>query len=81
MIDQTEPRAYKPIDAVLHARRELIDVVHELRLVLYVKGWVSNPRARIGTICTSFRVLCHTQSEALLFTFCMSPSVESADSR
>jgi tRNA-splicing ligase RtcB (3'-phosphate/5'-hydroxy nucleic acid ligase) len=37
VIDET-PRAYKDIDAVLHAQRDLVDVVHTLRQVVCVKG-------------------------------------------
>jgi tRNA-splicing ligase RtcB len=37
VIDET-PAAYKPIDAVMQAQRELVDVVHELRQVVCVKG-------------------------------------------
>lgn len=37
VIDET-PAAYKPIDAVMHAQRELVDVVHTLRQVVCVKG-------------------------------------------
>jgi tRNA-splicing ligase RtcB len=37
VIDET-PGAYKPIDAVMHAQRDLVDVVHELKQVLCVKG-------------------------------------------
>jgi tRNA-splicing ligase RtcB len=32
------PRAYKPIDAVMNAQRDLVSVVHELRQVVCVKG-------------------------------------------
>ena len=32
------PAAYKPIDAVMHAQRDLVDIVHELKQVLCVKG-------------------------------------------
>ena len=32
------PAAYKPIDAVMAAQAELVDVVHELRQVVCVKG-------------------------------------------
>lgn len=32
------PMAYKDIDAVMHAQRELVDVVHTLRQVVCVKG-------------------------------------------
>lgn len=37
VIDET-PMAYKPIDAVMAAQRDLVDVVHELRQVVCVKG-------------------------------------------
>lgn len=37
VIDET-PAAYKPIDQVMNAQRDLVDVVHELRQVLCVKG-------------------------------------------
>jgi tRNA-splicing ligase RtcB len=37
VIDET-PRAYKSIDAVMSAQRDLVDVVHELRQVVCVKG-------------------------------------------
>ena len=37
VIDET-PAAYKSIDAVMHAQRDLVDVVHELRQVVCVKG-------------------------------------------
>lgn len=37
VIDET-PMAYKPIDAVMHAQRDLVDVVHTLRQVVCVKG-------------------------------------------
>ncbi|MEQ1503568.1 MAG: RtcB family protein [Myxococcota bacterium] len=37
VIDET-PMAYKPIEAVMAAQRDLVDVVHELRQVLCVKG-------------------------------------------
>ena len=37
VIDET-PAAYKPIDAVMAAQRDLVDVVHELRQVVCVKG-------------------------------------------
>ena len=37
VIDET-PMAYKPIDAVMHAQRDLVEVVHELRQVVCVKG-------------------------------------------
>ena len=37
MIDET-PAAYKDIDAVMAAQRELVDVVHTLKQVVCVKG-------------------------------------------
>ncbi len=37
VLDET-PAAYKPIDAVMNAQRDLVDVVHELRQVVCVKG-------------------------------------------
>jgi tRNA-splicing ligase RtcB (3'-phosphate/5'-hydroxy nucleic acid ligase) len=37
VIDET-PAAYKSIDAVMEAQRDLVDVVHELKAVLCVKG-------------------------------------------
>jgi tRNA-splicing ligase RtcB (3'-phosphate/5'-hydroxy nucleic acid ligase) len=37
VIDET-PMAYKPIDAVMAAQAELVDIVHELRQVVCVKG-------------------------------------------
>ena len=37
VIDET-PGAYKPIDAVMAAQRDLVDVVHTLRQVVCVKG-------------------------------------------
>jgi tRNA-splicing ligase RtcB len=37
VIDET-PAAYKPIDAVMRAQSDLVDVVHELRQVVCVKG-------------------------------------------
>lgn len=37
VIDET-PAAYKDIDAVMHAQRDLIDVVHTLRQIVCVKG-------------------------------------------
>ncbi len=37
VIDET-PAAYKPIDAVMAAQQDLIEVVHELRQVVCVKG-------------------------------------------
>jgi len=32
------PMAYKDIDAVMHAQRELVEVVHTLKQVVCVKG-------------------------------------------
>jgi tRNA-splicing ligase RtcB len=37
VIDET-PAAYKPIDAVMHAQRDLVEVVHTLKQVVCVKG-------------------------------------------
>jgi tRNA-splicing ligase RtcB len=37
VIDET-PAAYKPIEAVMAAQADLVDVVHELRQVVCVKG-------------------------------------------
>jgi tRNA-splicing ligase RtcB len=37
VIDET-PMAYKPIDAVMEAQKDLVDVVHTLRQVVCVKG-------------------------------------------
>lgn len=37
VLDET-PMAYKPIDAVMNAQRDLVEVVHELRQVVCVKG-------------------------------------------
>jgi tRNA-splicing ligase RtcB len=37
VIDET-PAAYKPIDAVMAAQADLVEVVHELRQVVCVKG-------------------------------------------
>ena len=37
VIDET-PAAYKSIDAVMEAQRDLVEVVHTLRQVLCVKG-------------------------------------------
>jgi len=37
VIDET-PGAYKPIDAVMEAQRDLVEVVHELRQLVCVKG-------------------------------------------
>jgi tRNA-splicing ligase RtcB len=37
VLDET-PMAYKDIDAVMHAQRDLVDVVHTLRQVVCVKG-------------------------------------------
>ena len=37
VIDET-PAAYKPIDAVMAAQSDLVEVVHELRQVVCVKG-------------------------------------------
>ena len=37
VIDET-PAAYKSIDAVMEAQRDLVDVVHTLRQIVVVKG-------------------------------------------
>ncbi len=37
VVDET-PGAYKSIDAVMHAQRDLVEVIHELRQVVCVKG-------------------------------------------
>jgi tRNA-splicing ligase RtcB len=37
VIDET-PAAYKPIDAVMNAQKDLVEVVHELRQIIVVKG-------------------------------------------
>lgn len=37
VIDET-PMAYKPIDAVMEAQKDLVDIVHELKQVVCVKG-------------------------------------------
>ena len=37
VIDET-PAAYKPIDAVMEAQRDLVEIVHTLRQVVCVKG-------------------------------------------
>ena len=37
VLDET-PAAYKPIDAVMNAQSDLVDVVHTLRQVVCVKG-------------------------------------------
>jgi len=37
VIDET-PAAYKPIDAVMEAQRDLVEVLHTLRQVVCVKG-------------------------------------------
>jgi tRNA-splicing ligase RtcB len=37
VIDET-PMAYKPIDAVMHAQRDLVEIAHTLRQVICVKG-------------------------------------------
>ena len=37
VIDET-PMAYKPIDAVMAAQADLVEIVHELRQVVCVKG-------------------------------------------
>jgi tRNA-splicing ligase RtcB (3'-phosphate/5'-hydroxy nucleic acid ligase) len=37
VIDET-PAAYKPIDAVMNAQKDLVEIVHELRQIIVVKG-------------------------------------------
>ena len=37
VIDET-PMAYKDIDAVMEAQRDLVDIVHTLKQVVCVKG-------------------------------------------
>lgn len=37
MLDET-PAAYKPIEAVMEAQRDLVEVLHTLRQVVCVKG-------------------------------------------
>lgn len=37
VIDET-PAAYKPIDKVMEAQKDLVDVVYELRQIVCVKG-------------------------------------------
>ena len=37
VIDET-PAAYKPIEAVMAAQQDLVEVVHELKQVVCVKG-------------------------------------------
>jgi tRNA-splicing ligase RtcB len=37
VIDET-PMAYKQIEAVMHAQRDLVEIVHTLRQVVCVKG-------------------------------------------
>jgi tRNA-splicing ligase RtcB (3'-phosphate/5'-hydroxy nucleic acid ligase) len=37
VIDET-PAAYKSIDAVMHAQRDLVDIVYTLKQVVCVKG-------------------------------------------
>ena len=37
VIDET-PMAYKSIDAVMEAQKDLVDIVHTLRQVVCVKG-------------------------------------------
>ncbi|MGH7930451.1 MAG: RtcB family protein, partial [Candidatus Binatia bacterium] len=37
VIDET-PMAYKPIDDVMHAQKDLVEIVHTLRQVVCVKG-------------------------------------------
>ena len=37
VIDET-PAAYKDIDAVMHAQRDLVEIVHTLKQIVCVKG-------------------------------------------
>jgi tRNA-splicing ligase RtcB len=37
VIDET-PAAYKPIDAVMEAQKDLVEIVHTLKQVVCVKG-------------------------------------------
>jgi tRNA-splicing ligase RtcB len=37
VIDET-PGAYKPIDAVMEAQNDLVEIVHKLRQIICVKG-------------------------------------------
>jgi tRNA-splicing ligase RtcB len=37
VLDET-PAAYKPIEAVMEAQRDLVEVLHTLRQVVCVKG-------------------------------------------
>ncbi len=37
VLDET-PAAYKPIDRVMHAQRDLVEVLHELRQLICIKG-------------------------------------------
>jgi tRNA-splicing ligase RtcB len=37
VIDET-PAAYKPIDAVMNAQKDLVETVHTLRQIVCVKG-------------------------------------------
>lgn len=37
VIDET-PMAYKPIEAVMNAQRDLVEIVHTLRQIMCVKG-------------------------------------------
>ena len=37
VLDET-PMAYKPIDKVMEAQADLVEIVHELRQVVCVKG-------------------------------------------
>ena len=37
VLDET-PGAYKPIDAVMEAQKDLVEIVHTLRQVVCVKG-------------------------------------------
>src|SRR4029453_7050646 len=42
VIDET-PMAYKPIDDVMRAQSDLVEIVHTLRQVICVKGWAKQP--------------------------------------
>ena len=63
VLDET-PRAYKSIDRVMHAQRDLVDMVHELRQLVCVKGVRDRVARRTGleparsaTSPTQFRAL------------------------
>ena len=38
VVDQS-PAAYKSIDAMMQAQKDLVEIVHTLRPVVRVKGW------------------------------------------